>query len=745
MPLRFATALVLTLLVAPGAHAFTWKLRGGVNKCEEPEVFFSAAHNPTVPTPCCQRPPGLCPGGVACVGSTCAAPYQTVACTPTPATDRPNIILFVVDDEGYCHFGFMGPGCRTSTTGRAVPVPATPNFDALALQPGNEGRGRIFEVAHSSTPWSLPSRTSLEAGALPKDYSDPFFQKRFIAQVLKQPDGPTYCSFAGGGKLGKLSEAQLGFDAFQNGKGLGKNGCAPAACAPNCDAPPSCGADIAGGVGVQQADVFRFIGNMLLGSRTGGALDPSVTYTMAQPFFMWFGSVLPHTPHKPPTFIENPVHVPFPGATDYLFGQSFLNPGQPRFPFGAPRYAADFSKTEHDFPGYYGMIWWGDDGMHQLRQYLEGIKVWDATGTVQQTMWDRTVVIVMSDNGENLPRSKHAFTENGHRNPILVYDGGRAASATDDPRVSQEIAHAVDVLPTVVDFGGHPVPAGLPGYSLKPYLSSTPPATPLRTVLCGHQARSSQGLGAGRYALTRQGAVGRCAPPGGTSCVADAGCAAGQVCLLGTCASGNLCLEDDDCPAGEGCTARTQKWCRYGHDPVLETSVPTPDKQPTTACTTDADCAALCPSADTLNCTCQYRTVKLYVQSDGSHSLMDLFVDPDEPGLSKSLRRKGPQPGDVHIGPTDPARHLHDRLQCCMDHWWVPPITSTGGVTIGDASCTGCEPQYECSRCGDGVVNSNEACDTTNFAGRTCQSQGFSSGALACTASCTLDTSGCVP
>jgi hypothetical protein len=80
-----------------------------------------------------------------------------------------------------------------------------------------------------------------------------------------------------------------------------------------------------------------------------------------------------------------------------------------------------------------------------------------------------------------------------------------------------------------------------------------------------------------------------------------------------------------------------------------------------------------------------------------------------------------------------------------MDHWWIPPITSTGGVSLGNAACTGCEAQYECSRCGDGVINSNEQCDTLNLGGKTCASAGFSGGTLACTGSCTLDTSGCTP
>jgi hypothetical protein len=47
--------------------------------------------------------------------------------------------------------------------------------------------------------------------------------------------------------------------------------------------------------------------------------------------------------------------------------------------------------------------------------------------------------------------------------------------------------------------------------------------------------------------------------------------------------------------------------------------------------------------------------------------------------------------------------------------------------------------------CGDALVNGLEACDGTNLSGATCQSLGLGGGTLACSASCTFDTSGCSP
>ncbi|MGM0596439.1 MAG: hypothetical protein ACQES9_05305 [Myxococcota bacterium] len=46
--------------------------------------------------------------------------------------------------------------------------------------------------------------------------------------------------------------------------------------------------------------------------------------------------------------------------------------------------------------------------------------------------------------------------------------------------------------------------------------------------------------------------------------------------------------------------------------------------------------------------------------------------------------------------------------------------------------------------CGDGIIEGDEVCDTTNLAGEDCESQGFDTGVLACAEDCSaFDTSGC--
>jgi hypothetical protein len=59
---------------------------------------------------------------------------------------------------------------------------------------------------------------------------------------------------------------------------------------------------------------------------------------------------------------------------------------------------------------------------------------------------------------------------------------------------------------------------------------------------------------------------------------------------------------------------------------------------------------------------------------------------------------------------------------------------SGSGSVIIDARVPGC---------GDSVIDVGEDCDTADLAGETCSTQGFTSGTLSCTASCTFNTSAC--
>lgn len=61
-----------------------------------------------------------------------------------------------------------------------------------------------------------------------------------------------------------------------------------------------------------------------------------------------------------------------------------------------------------------------------------------------------------------------------------------------------------------------------------------------------------------------------------------------------------------------------------------------------------------------------------------------------------------------------------------------------GYIDCADEDCF-----ESCPHCGDGVRDLDEACDGADFGSDTCETRGFATGRLACTASCRLDTSDC--
>jgi hypothetical protein len=97
-----------------------------------------------------------------------------------------------------------------------------------------------------------------------------------------------------------------------------------------------------------------------------------------------------------------------------------------------------------------------------------------------------------------------------------------------------------------------------------------------------------------------------------------------------------------------------------------------------------------------------------------------------------------PQPvcGDGWINPVD-----EDCDGSALAGQTCQSLGFAGGTLACSSSCT--FDTSGCFYCGNGVVEGNEACDGSALAGQTCQSLGFSGGALACTSSCTLDTSAC--
>jgi arylsulfatase A-like enzyme len=731
------------------AMKLQWATRLG--KCEPPAVFYSPSHR-AGNAPCCPTVEGMCAGGGACPASG-MCPTDGRACVSDAIAPRPNVVLFISDDQGYCDYGTAGE-CRSVQTGTPVPPPSTPNLDVLA------GHGTVFPIAHNTASWCFPSLASIVTGRYQKSFSGRGkLGEEFITipKAMRALDGDAtapadpytagnavggYCTFLGGKFTASTGDA--GFDALARGRKLGRTTCVPGAPG----SPPRCGSEVSASYSpttiTNMEDLFVFLESLFL--RLPGTNPAS--YTM-QHFFAWVAPRVPHQPLTAPTPIQ-----------DYLFGSDLIpalggvmNLG--RYCNGGSCPPAVQAFTESNFGNqyqYYANIWWVDDAVREVREYLaragaphciggDGQGHYDVVNPAQcPGTWasavspapDRnTVIIYMSDNGWFLPSSKHAFTENGYRTQMLVFDPRTLPAVPDwdgtkqvppPPSVSRDLAHSTDVLPTALGYaldttGSQSCPVSTDGTAcdgkdLRPYVfpASTGggPSVPLRHSLCGHHTQRPTAPTTQRYLLTRPGSVGRCTDLTAPSCTADADCGSAATCLGGHCVSGAepACSSSSQCGAGAICLGGR---CRGGpscvddatctalfpggHSTCVEPETRWCANAPSVRCTADADCPS-CPSGPgptppPCRRLCEARQLKLYI-SVPTLELTDLFLDPDEHGLHGGISGEGTIARDLSRA-GGPYGSTMSRLECCVDAWW--PQGASGSTCSG-----GCPADFTCNQ-----------------------------------------------
>ena len=152
------------------------------------------------------------------------------------------------------------------------------------------------------------------------------------------------------------------------------------------------------------------------------------------PFFIWYAPFLPHTPHNPPKRLHNKYKK---------------------------------ANRSPDVGKYYAMCEWFDETCGKLLDYLDHKK-----------LTDNTLVIYICDNGwvpksvhkgepkggirhVYAPRSKASPYENGIRTPIML-----AWPEKIKPAKSPELAHAIDLFPTIMTAANIVFPENLPGINL---------------------------------------------------------------------------------------------------------------------------------------------------------------------------------------------------------------------------------------------------------------------------------------
>jgi hypothetical protein len=621
-------ALVLTFVAGPfftladAKVPLVWSRKRQLSGCEPPNVFYSNQHI-AGRKPCCATIEGMCAGGLACPPSGVCNDGK--ACVDGPVVARPNIILFISDDQGSCHYGNAGE-CRSVQTGTPVPAPKTPSLDVLS------GYGTVFPIAHNTASWCFPSLASILTGRYQKNFGGQRKVSEAIFTLLptavrgltgnSSPVDPYnfgnviggYCTLLAGKFTGALDQSAFDAVAKTSGRRLGRNDCFPA----GAGQPPKCGAEAfapyAPFTASNVSDVFEFFDQLLY--KQPGSVPAQYAI---QHFFAWFAPRVPHQPLRSPQAV-----------TDYLFGA----PGS--FPLGgamdlgqwcnggscAPVVQAFGETNFGTVREFFGNIWWADDNVRELRRFLAEETKPHCIGSNGRSRFDvanagacasaggvwssvtpdlerNTIIMYLSDNGWHLPNSKHAFQENGYRTQVLVYDPRTLPTLPSwDPQLetplpanlNPALAHTTDMLPTVLGFargtsGSQACPMSpdgrdCDGRDLGAHLVTTPggPAAPetLRKALCGHQTKRTASPTRNRFLLTRPGSVGRCTKPTNPVCTTDADCGGGEFCVGGFCAvdaAQTSCSTNAQCPAGAACLGSK---CRMA--PV---------------CLDDSDCASI--------------------------------------------------------------------------------------------------------------------------------------------------------
>ncbi len=321
-----------------------------------------------------------------------------------PAAERPNVVLILSDDQGWTDYGFMGHE-----------EIKTPHLDKLAEQ------SVVFERGYVAAPLCRPSLASMVTGRYPFDHgitgNDVDGNNNRAALDLPLRDAfnklPSFIrGLTASGYLthqsGKWWEGSFKDGGFTHGMTHGD---------------PQRGG--------RHGDAGLTIGRKGL-KPISDFLD--LAAAEKKPFLLWYAPFLPHTPHDPPQRLL----------------EKHSRPGR----------AADVAR-------YFAMCEWFDETCGELLGHLN-----------RRGLRENTLVIYICDNGWAATstnaadtnqklwkgyalRTKSSPYEMGIRTPIMLSWPGRI-----EPGRSKDLAHAIDLFPTIAAATGITAPQDLPGIDL---------------------------------------------------------------------------------------------------------------------------------------------------------------------------------------------------------------------------------------------------------------------------------------
>lgn len=357
---------------------------------------------------------------------------------------RPNMIFLLTDDQSYLSLGCMG---NTQVK--------TPHMDRLGAE------GVVFEAHYDTTSICMASRASIMTGMY--EYKTGCnFTRGSLTRALWNQSYPVllreagyFTGFAGKFGFGVTDTPDQGnkwhrdeamprdsFDVWRGWPGQGKYETGKnESMRPYAEAYPH----VTGALGAASQDFIR------------------TAARQNRPFCLSVSFKAPHSPNSPdPKFDE--VYE----NTRWIRRPNYGEVGAVHLPAQAKSgrqyltirgYRAD--SYQKSMGKYHQLIYGVDVAVGMIREELE-----------RQGVAGNTVIILTSDNGYNC--GAHRFGgkvlpyEEGSRAPLIIFDPRLDASARG--RRCRAVTGNIDMLPTIMDLAGLPIPANVDGRSLLPLL-----------------------------------------------------------------------------------------------------------------------------------------------------------------------------------------------------------------------------------------------------------------------------------
>jgi iduronate 2-sulfatase len=392
-------------------------------------------------------------------------PLLLILCPLLSAVAAPNVLFIAVDD--------MRPdlGCY------GVKYAKTPHMDRLAA------RGMVFEKAYCAQAVCSPSRTAILTGLLPDTTKVWDLETHFRAA---QPECITLPQHFRENSYHTVALSKIEHHGYEDGRSWTEPRWFPNGHLVTVDPKdwskhetttfPGVASEFASPLPREKGkakqgpayEVSPKSDDELPDGATAAEAVKRLSSLKAhgKPFFLAVGFIKPHLPFVAPKKywdLHDPAAIPLP-ATDKLpagtaefvgHANSELH-SYPGVPQGNP-IPADFAKTLRH--GYHACISYTDAQIGRLLDALD-----------KEGLADNTIIVLWGDHGWQLGDHglwhKHTNFELAARAPLLISvpKSGTAGSKCAAP------VGFVDIYPTLADLCGLPIPSGLAGQSLKPYI-----------------------------------------------------------------------------------------------------------------------------------------------------------------------------------------------------------------------------------------------------------------------------------